>query len=124
MWYIKKVKTLKDYRNVIDNLVKRKIFSRYTVMSPEGMIGVDWNITDLYELKHLKTENTPIQQCILDEAITLFGKWCKDKHATEPLGILEGLLLTEEDVYWILNNNGTKHYLTCVGGIEEYENRR
>lgn len=124
MWYVKKVKSLKDYRNAIDNLIKRKIFSRYTVMSPEGMIGVDWNVTDLHELKHLRTVNTPIQQCILDEAIFLFGKWCKDKHSKHPQGILEGLQITEEDVYWILNDNGTKHYLTCVGDIEEYENCR
>ena len=121
MWYIKKVKSLKEYNKAIDNLVKRKIFSRYHCDSPEGMIGVDWNITDLDELEQLKNVNTPIPQGPLDTIIALFGKTCEYFEGRFPYkGILEGIQITEEDVYWILNTNGTKHYITCLSNINEW----
>lgn len=121
MWYIKKVKSLKDYNKAIDNLVKRKIFSRYHCDCPEGMIGVDWNITDLDELNQLKSINTPIPQMVLDDIIALFGTSCEYFLGHSRChGILEGIQVTEEDVYWILNNNGIKHYITCLSNINEW----
>jgi hypothetical protein len=35
-----------------------------------------------------------------------------------PEGFLKGLLVTEEDNYWILEDAGETHYLACVGDIE------
>lgn len=116
---IKKVYNLRDYNKAIEDLYSHNRYSRYqdTEDNTSEFIGVDWEITNLEELKDPELKKI-VQQSILDDAINLFGNYCKDKDSIQYEGFLKGLLITEEDNYWILEDAGETHYLTCVGGIE------
>jgi hypothetical protein len=119
MGKIKKAYNLEEYNKAIEELYSHKRYSRYQDIENDTseFIGVDWEITNLEELKDPKLKEI-VQPSILEEVIELFGEYCKDKHSIEYEGFLKGLLVTEEDNYWILEDAGEKHYLTCVGGIE------
>lgn len=116
---IKKVYSLRDYNKAIEDLLSHNRYSRYQDIKDDTseFIGVDWEITNLEELKDPELKEI-VQQPILDDAISLFGNYCKDKHSIRYEGFLRGLLVTEEDNYWILEDAGETHYLSCVGGIE------
>lgn len=47
---------------------------------------------------------------IIEDAISNIGKQTES-------GKLIGIQITEEDVYYILDDNGTYHYSSCVGSI-------
>lgn len=116
---IKKAYNLEEYNKAIEELYSHKRYSRYQDIENDTseFIGVDWEITNLEELKDPKLKEI-VQPSILKEVIELFGEYCKEKHSMIPEGFLKGLLVIEEDNYWILEDAGETHYLTCVGDIE------
>jgi len=119
MGKIKKVETLEQYNKAIEELFNHGRYSRYDKDEDNTyeFIGVDWEITNLEQLKDPRLQKV-VQPCIIEDAIKLYGEYCKSSDSLDYEGFLKGLLVTEEDVYWILKDAGETHYLTCVGGIE------
>lgn len=57
-----------------------------------------------------KEEVSKVLQAIINDVICHYGKQTES-------GELIGIQITEEDAYYILNDNGTYHYSSCVGSI-------
>lgn len=122
---IKRVYSLEEYIEAIDELFDSGVFSRYSSPTNKSakFTGVDWRIEDLITLSDPELE-TVIQKPIIEDAKKLLNVYCKEKDDVYE-GILIGLCITEEDCYWMLKDAGKIRYLSCVSRIErkypEYE---
>jgi len=79
----------------------------------DKIIGVDFDIFDIKDFDDFKHFN----ENAFSEAKKLYHKNCK---ATNIIGKLLGIQITEEDLYWILETeDGKITYDTCVDEIRE-----
>lgn len=120
---ILQINSLEEYKETVSRvckgLVPRYALPSYRINDPDIIAGYDWNITDPElmkdpEIREIFGSNT----IICDEFIELKGKMCFVNERY--VGILEAILITEEDFYYaIRSSTGKLMYHSCVGSIKK-----
>lgn len=81
-------------------------------LSENKIIGVDFDVTDIKDFDNFRQFN----EDVFSDAEKLYHKKCNTGNIT---GILLGVQITEEDLYWIIDDGGKIIYNTCVDDIRE-----
>lgn len=94
------------------------------------VIGVSYEIYDKDEAINIINNFTQSEKKYYNNLILILNTLYLHQGETmiydeDSEGILEGIEITEEDYYYIMSDeNGLKHYETCVGKLRTKENER